>query len=273
MQGFIVLPREVLEDLEPLGALAIGVFTYLISRAAWRDTLTCKRGFLFDSLTGLSDKLQIHRQSTRTLLKNLEHVGLITLKSTHRRTDIQIVNYDRFQGNDFKSTQSQHSLNTVLTQSQHGKEEVRSEEIINKQTPARAPALAYEFETDFFKVWARYPKAVGRKAAYRHFKASIKTAQDVKSINQALDNYLAHLKANGTDLQYTQNGSTWFNDWQSWVRLPSAKPALVGPKEITPAAIPAWKVIPKDEDLVSSEDVHKLLTTLSGGSKHVPTEI
>lgn len=273
MQGFVVLPREVLEDLEPLGALGIGLFTHLIVRAAWRDTLTCKRGCLFESLSGLSDRLQISRQSTRSLLEKLEHVGLLTLKSTHQHTDIHIVNYDRFQSNDLKSTHDQHTINTRPTHDQHGKEEVRSEELINNKTPARAPALAFEFESEFFQVWARYPKAVGRKAAYRHFKASIKGVEDIRGINLALDNYLAHLKANGTDLQYTQNGSTWFNDWQSWVTRPSAKPVLSAPREIASNAVPAWKVIPKDEDLVSSEDVHNLLKSLGTKIKAVPREI
>jgi len=65
----------------------------------------------------------------------------------------------------------------------------------------------------FSEIWLRYPKRIGKKAAERHFNSSVKTEDDWCSISLALDHYLASDRVkNG----YIQNGSTWFNDWQSW---------------------------------------------------------
>lgn len=72
----------------------------------------------------------------------------------------------------------------------------------------------------FEKIWAEYPKKQGKKDAFKHYKAWIKQS------NKHTDNYLleklsqykTYLKANNTQFQYIQKGSTWFNgsfddDW------------------------------------------------------------
>lgn len=68
---------------------------------------------------------------------------------------------------------------------------------------------------DFEKLWASYPKKDGKKEAERHFRASVQSEKQWGEINQALANYLRHVK--GKELQYVKNGSTWFNNWQDWV--------------------------------------------------------
>lgn len=249
--GFIIVPRETLEDLAQLGVSYCGVFLHLVGRAAWRDTLTCKRGTLFDSMEGLADKLKISRQSTRTFIKNLEHYGLISVKSTNRRHDICIVNYERFGLSEEKSTNDQPTTNQPSTNDQPGKKKLRSKNIY---IPPIVPQMG-EFE----RIWARYPKKRGMKAALKHFGVSVKTPEQVKAIHGALDMYLAELRANGTSLQYTQNGSTWFNDWQSWVRVD--KPVIAPPREKEPA----WKSVPAETELVSQADLAQLLAGLGKG--------
>jgi rubrerythrin len=66
----------------------------------------------------------------------------------------------------------------------------------------------------FNKVYAKYPSKVGKKAALRHFNASVKTEQDIENINKALDNYL---KSKRVQEGFIQNASTWFNNWQDWL--------------------------------------------------------
>ncbi len=66
----------------------------------------------------------------------------------------------------------------------------------------------------FEEIWRKYPRRVGKKAAKRHFKATVKTGNDLNNINKALETYLASkIVAKG----YIQNGSTWFNDWETWI--------------------------------------------------------
>ena len=69
---------------------------------------------------------------------------------------------------------------------------------------------------DAFEIlWKKYPKRDGKKAALRHFNASVKTPKDFQDIQKALKNYNLHCK--GRSAQYIKNGSTWFNNWKDWV--------------------------------------------------------
>lgn len=78
-----------------------------------------------------------------------------------------------------------------------------------KEKPAsRATAAA------FAKIWARYPCKSGKKAAERHYRASIQTTDDMEFAEQALDHYLA---SDRVQRGFIQNGSTWFNNWRDWL--------------------------------------------------------
>ena len=68
----------------------------------------------------------------------------------------------------------------------------------------------------FDVIWTMYPQKsrVGKKAAVRHFEASVKTDQDFEDIQTALKNYLA---SDVVKKGFVQNGSTWFNQWRDWV--------------------------------------------------------
>jgi len=66
----------------------------------------------------------------------------------------------------------------------------------------------------FEEIWGRYLRKIGKKAAERHFRASVKTKKDWKDINKALDNYL---KSERVLKGIIQDGSTWFNNWRDWI--------------------------------------------------------
>lgn len=69
-------------------------------------------------------------------------------------------------------------------------------------------------EKDFDNIWSRYPVKDGKKAALRFFNGSVKTAEDLAQINEALTNYL---KSEKVSKGYIKNGSTWFNNWKDWI--------------------------------------------------------
>lgn len=80
------------------------------------------------------------------------------------------------------------------------------------EVAVKAKKVVFNFE----QVWARYPKRVGKKEAMRHFHATVKSEQDFKNLNKALDNYLVsedYLKG------FIQNGSTWFNNWSDYLDI------------------------------------------------------
>lgn len=73
------------------------------------------------------------------------------------------------------------------------------------------------FEKFFEQIWAEYPKKEGKKGALVHFKASVKSVEDVKKIFTALENYKKKIRDENTPPQYIKQGKTWFNDWQDYL--------------------------------------------------------
>jgi hypothetical protein len=61
--------------------------------------------------------------------------------------------------------------------------------------------------------WVR----VGKKAAVRHFHATVKTEEDWVAIQSAREHYERHLLLNAW--LRPQHGSTWFNNWLDWVEF------------------------------------------------------
>ena len=70
----------------------------------------------------------------------------------------------------------------------------------------------------FQELLKRFPNKDGSKMALKHFMATVKTEDDLKNINIALDNYLAHLETE--TWKKPKNCSTWFNNWQDWIDKP-----------------------------------------------------
>lgn len=88
----------------------------------------------------------------------------------------------------------------------------------------------------FEQIWDKYPNRDGRKAAERHFKASVKTDADFSRIKNALENYL---KSAPVLKGFVKNGSTWFNNWQDWENAEEKKKKV----EQLVAAFPEEKIL------------------------------
>lgn len=67
----------------------------------------------------------------------------------------------------------------------------------------------------FEALWEVYPLKDGKKAALKHFQATVKNETDEMRIDFALENYLRDLEEN--NWKKPKNGSTWFNNWQDWI--------------------------------------------------------
>lgn len=94
------------------------------------------------------------------------------------------------------------------------KQDEGSKKLRNGEGTVKTPLFSFE------EIFLKYPKRVGKKEAFRHFEASVKTEQDWGDIQTALKNYLASERvAKG----FIQNASTWFNNWQDWIVSPDKK--------------------------------------------------
>lgn len=93
-------------------------------------------------------------------------------------------------------------------------------------SPVEKPDFSQE--QAFAALWADYPRRIGRKEAWRHFKASVKTPEDYARCRTALENYKATVE--GREMRFVRQGSTWFNSWQDWVDYAEvpASPATPG---------------------------------------------
>jgi hypothetical protein len=76
----------------------------------------------------------------------------------------------------------------------------------------------------FEKIWKLFPNPVGKKAALKHFTASVKTPEEYDLILRALDRYrlisIARAQKFNRPVMW-QNGSTWFNNWRDWLDMPT----------------------------------------------------
>lgn len=66
----------------------------------------------------------------------------------------------------------------------------------------------------FNDIWSKYPNKVGKKAAEKHFNASVTSQKDWDDITKALEHYLSSKRVKKG---FIQNGATWFNNWRDWI--------------------------------------------------------
>ena len=69
------------------------------------------------------------------------------------------------------------------------------------------------FESEFNKLWLAYPVKDGKKAAMKHFAASVKTIDDLRRCAVSVENYLRYLATTG---RFPKNGATFFNNWEDF---------------------------------------------------------
>lgn len=108
------------------------------------------------------------------------------------------------------------SASNPLELEEERREEKRREE--SAASAARASLLNREVEAEFERIWSdvlsiRVPSPTGKKHALRHWKASVKTSEDVDAAWTALKHY-----QNSTRVRkgFVKNASAWFNEWRDW---------------------------------------------------------
>jgi uncharacterized protein YifE (UPF0438 family) len=142
----------------------------------------------------------------------------------------------------------------LLTKSRQCQEqEVEVEEEVDKEEDKRDTVRRDDkpTEQDFEKLWAQYPNRQGKKNALRHFLATVKTKDDLARITIALGKYL---NSYNIGRGFIKNGSTWFNDWESWVNPTSA---MMTGKRSDGEMRDHAKVLPRRELVLECQLCHK----------------
>ena len=80
-----------------------------------------------------------------------------------------------------------------------------------KENTKRKTTIANEFDEEFEKVWAMYPRKVNKKLAKTAYIKSRKEGVSFETIRKGVEIYAESCKANNTPECYIAHGSTWFN--------------------------------------------------------------
>ena len=142
------------------------------------------------------------------------------------------------------------------------------QEVVNlrKQMPKDDSLSVKAWKIHFDSVWAEYPEKKGKHQAWLHFKAQVKTPEDLANIRKALDTYkadMAKVRQVHPERPWL-HGSTWFNHrWEDFIdyQAPGKTATPYQPKKIE---------APKPEECVDPKELQKMVKSFNRGLKSVP---
>ncbi|MDD4893129.1 MAG: DUF4373 domain-containing protein [Candidatus Rickettsiella isopodorum] len=191
------------------GMWGIGVYWTLVELVAEQIKEDASRANASFVVSEMIANFRINKRKLIEYLTYAQHISLLDYEQKENIIHIEISklldfadNYIKYDGKSLKTLQRQNKMST-----KHRIDKNRIDKNIH--------TCVFDFDS----LWTLYPKRLGKKAAIKHFNASVKTEEDWNNINKALQNYIAHLKSKNIDMQYTQHGSTWFNNWQDWIEV------------------------------------------------------
>lgn len=210
--GCILIARKMLDsDLMDHSPLTVKLWVWMLLKANWQDRQQLSRGQFVTTIAEMQEamshyagwrKITPTKDEIRNCYESLSRATRITTRKTTRGMVISIINYDSYQNiNAYAAhTEDLKDYGTKAPATPQDTEEV------NKKRNT--------YSDCFEELWKIYPSKDGKKAALRHFTATVKSEADCQRIRKALDNYLDHLKAEAW--KKPKNGATWFNNWPDW---------------------------------------------------------
>ena len=80
-----------------------------------------------------------------------------------------------------------------------------------------------DYEKEFNEeIWPIYPKKVGKKLSLKHYVAARKHGMPKESVIIKIEEYKKYLEATNKSIQYTKNGSTFFNNLDDEYEVPAS---------------------------------------------------
>lgn len=221
--GFIVIWRKFEDTSFYKDSYAVHLALHLIMRANHEprnvllngNEIVINRGQCVCGRFSLAKETGMKPSTIRNKLALLKKLGFLDIKTNNKFSIVSICKYNDYQnkkeekgqelGQPEDSQRTARGHKQQLNNDNNANNNIYSADLVNK-TPIK--------DDVFNAVWLKYPKRVGKKSAYRHFKASVKTEQDVNNLWIALKHYL---ESKPVAQGFIQNGSTWFNNWQDWI--------------------------------------------------------
>lgn len=156
--GFIILPREILNWRWYTNANTLKLFLHLLLRASYTDReiggVTVRRGQLIAGREALSRETGLSVQEIRTALNRLKSTNDITIESSRQYSMITVVSYEAFQKATNTSTNEQPTFNQRATNEQpHNKKdnkEKKDKKARNERTANSKKGKLYSSENASF---------------------------------------------------------------------------------------------------------------------------
>ena len=180
------------------------------------DSLS-KNGECFASNEHFGKFLKLSKKRVSELITELHRAGYITVQLVYREGSKQIEKRIIKPIAEIRHTPSGKSLDPLAENVVTPIAENRVDNntlIINTINNTKSKNT---YEQEFEKLWAKYPRKIGKKKAFDSFKKARKIKKvPYEVIESGLYRYLKYIEQQELDEQYIQHGSTFFNQekWQ-----------------------------------------------------------
>lgn len=176
-------------------------------------------GKCFPSINRLAELSEMSRRSVEGHLETLETLGLIKRVNQFRETGGKSANsYILELTGTYENISDAQNLRMVCAKSAHGDtQNLRMNNLVinNLGKETNTSSSKDDDDMDFFErvFWSKYPKKVGKKAAFKSFKAVMKQVDRGKvhygEFMTGFEKYVSSMQ--GKDLQYVKHFATWLN--------------------------------------------------------------
>src|SRR3990167_3245766 len=224
-QGYFKLQRSILNHRYLFDAEKFRFWVWCLLKATHKphkilignETIQLEAGqFIIGRKKG-AEALKVSERRFRTLLKFFSATERkVAIKTTNKYTLLTINDYNTYNNCNFINDQQNDQQ--VTSKRPASDQQVTTYNNDNNDNNDKNITLTFD------AIWKKYPKRIGRKAAEKHYKVSVKGEQDYFDILQALENYL---KSETVKKGFVQNGSTWFNNWRDWIDYREPQPETI----------------------------------------------
>lgn len=195
--------------------------------------LEMERGDVLLSYRGMADLIGSNKDRVRRIVEHMCATGATQMRHQvrHHFSVVTITDYESWAGGDGEfapplAPPMRHRRDSSITKHVIANTEAsKSPKSLDSSNSLPDSPLPFDQEKAFEEVWAQYPNRVGKKAALKHFKATVHNPDDFLRILDALRKYVNHIRTERKE-KYVKNGSTWFNEWTDWLTWESPRLAI-----------------------------------------------
>lgn len=222
MDGWLKLYRSILDSAVFQDAEVLKVWIWLLCNVAFEqhDTICygkvihLKPGQIATGRKKIAQCTDLNENKVYRALNALKSLGNIEIKATNRYSIITIVNWYKYQEENYKRTSSEQQTNSKTTTEEQQDNNKRTQHKNGKNGKKEKNIYICSF---FQSVWDEYPKKLGKNKVTKAAMEQLEEA-GMDTVMDAVRRYVEKIKRDGTEEKYIMHGSTFFNGaWRDYV--------------------------------------------------------